>query len=304
MQCYLIREQLTASTLEEAAGMAQPYVLAISPEEWEAVRVRLGMETDLDMTRTRVTKAEVNLDALTGSLCIPRRDDLGGEPVVYGFALNARGMIFIDPNGEALQVIERIQGSKKWQNPTLERFVYDYLEQLIGGDLTLLEDIEERLSEMEDELLEGDLDGKMEEVLDIRSQVLALRRHYEQLIDFGQELEENENGFFHKSQLRFFEMFTKRVIRLQDLVTALRDHIVQVRELYQTQQQEKQNHLMGILTVVSTIFLPLTLIAGWFGMNFPNMPLLNVWWGYPLVIVLSFAIVVFLFRWFKKREWF
>ena len=84
----------------------------------------------------------------------------------------------------------------------------------------------------------------------------------------------------------------------------MREHTVQVRELYQSQQQDKQNHLMGVLTAVSTIFLPLTLIAGWYGMNFTNMPLIQVPWGYPLIIIVSIVVALLSVWYFKKHDWF
>ena len=65
----------------------------------------------------------------------------------------------------------------------------------------------------------------------------------------------------------------------------------------------KQNRIMTLLTVITSIFLPLTLIAGWYGMNFKYMPELNWKLGYPAVILVSIAIVVGCVRWFKKKKW-
>ncbi len=300
MHCYTIREALMPS--DELCG---PYVVVLTPGEWEEKRESFGMGIDLDMSAdSHVTKAEVNLDSLTGTLCIPDRKNLRQEPEAFNFALDERGLVLIDAGDRALRMVEQIRRTKKWRSPCLERFLYDMLESVIDGDLILLEDYEDSLSRMENELLDGQLEGQLERVLGIRSELLQLRTHYEQLIDLGQELEENENGFFGKDQLRFFELFTKRVERLQDIVTGMREHTIQVRDLYQTQLQDKQNRLMMVLTVVSTIFLPLTLIAGWFGMNFTNMPLINAPWGYPFVIVLSVVLVLGLIRYFQRKNWF
>ena len=138
---------------------------------------------------------------------------------------------------------------------------------------------------------------------DIRGNLLDLRVHYEQLIDLAQELQENENGFFREENLRYFNMFTERVIRLQATVTGQREYVTQLRDLIQSQLEERQNRIMTVLTVITSIFLPLTLIAGWYGMNFRYMPELDWRWSYPVVLVVSVLIVVFCLVLFKKKKW-
>ena len=132
---------------------------------------------------------------------------------------------------------------------------------------------------------------------------MDLRVHYEQLIDLSQELEENENEFFREENLRYFHMFTERIVRLQELVTGQREYIMQLRDLMQTQLDVKQNRIMTLLTVITSIFMPLTLIAGWYGMNFRYMPELEWRYGYPAVIAVSVVVVVLCLFWFKKKKW-
>ena len=127
--------------------------------------------------------------------------------------------------------------------------------------------------------------------------------HYEQLIDFGQELAENENDFFESDNLRFFELFTGRVTRLQGIVSTLREYTAQVRELYQSELSVKQNRIMTVLTVVTTIIMPLTLITGWYGMNFKYMPELESPMAYPVVIGVVIIIAIVGIIYFKKKEW-
>ena len=112
------------------------------------------------------------------------------------------------------------------------------------------------------------------------------------MIDLSQELEENENNFFKEENLRYFHMFTNRMARLHDIAASLRDYSVQLGDLYQSQIDLKQNHIMTLLTVVTAIFMPLTLIVGWYGINFKNMPELESPLGYPIVIGVSVIIVI------------
>ena len=98
-------------------------------------------------------------------------------------------------------------------------------------------------------------------------------------------------------------MFTERVIRLQDMVNSQRDYTAQLRDLLQAQLEVKQNTIMTVLTVITTIFLPLTLIAGWYGMNFLHMPELEWVYGYPVIILISVLIVAGCLYWFRKKKW-
>ena len=94
-----------------------------------------------------------------------------------------------------------------------------------------------------------------------------------------------------------------RIERYHDTAAALRDHAMQVRDLYREQLEVRQNRTVTLLTVVTTIFMPLTLIVGWYGMNFTNMPELDSPLGYPLVIVASVVVIVGMLIFFKKKKW-
>ena len=282
----------------------------IGRDKWQAESTRvylffdeMTIDLDMDPEDPLETKAVVNYDSLTVTFSVPDRSDIAGSWHRFGFALDEKGIIFIDDEGFAAQLIEDIRRTKKWRLPSLERFLYDFLEMIIGPDLRLLENMENRLTQIEEIILKENGERFPKELNDIRGDLLDLRVHYEQMIDLGQELEENENGFFRPENLRFFRMFTERVIRLQDRVTFLREYVVQLRDLVQSQLSVKQNHIMTLLTVITSIFMPLTLIAGWYGMNFRYMPELEWKWAYPAVIIISVLIVVLCLLWFKRKKW-
>ena len=305
---YQIKEMLTPCSAEEIFCRKPgdpPYVVIMDPETWNLTKEKFDMVIDMDMDPSEVleTKAIVNFDSLTGTFYVPRRSEMGGPPHRCAFALDEKGIIFIE-NGEFAQlVVQKISWRKRWKLPSLERFMYDFLEALIERDLRLLVDTEHELGLIEDEILESDLDKYPDKLNDIRSFLMDMRIHYEQMLDFGQELEENENGFFKEENLRYFRLFTERVMRLMDQVKSLRDYTVQLREMFSTQLDIRMNRIMTVLTVVTVIFMPLTLIVGWYGMNFTNMPELDSPLGYPLVIVVSIAVIVGMLVFFKKKKW-
>ena len=305
MKCYLINNTLTDCAPEEIRGAGVPYVVILNSAEWKEQSESFDMliDMELDTADVRETKAVVNYDSLTGSFFIPDRSDITGKRHAFVFALDEKGIVLIDDTPYAEGLVLQVQRTKKWKIPTMERFLYDFLEQIIGKDLSLLESMENRLNRTEEMILETDLDAYPTELNDIRGELLDLRVHYEQMIDLGQELEENENGFFKAENLRFFRLFTERVMRLQESVSSLREYVVQLRDLVQSQTEIRQNQIMSVLTVVTSVFMPLTLIVGWYGMNFRYMPELDEPMAYPLVILVSVIIVVLCLWWFKKKKW-
>lgn len=300
---FQIRETLTPCELEDISDRKVPYVAFVSREEFESLSnvFDLGIDLDLQFEHIGITKIQVNYDSLTGRFAIP--DPANGVQHIFFFAIDEKGMIFIDDDGTAAGIVDMIIASKKWKAPCLERFIYDFLEGIVRDDLIELEKYEKRLDELEDRAVDGDLEDIMEELVDIRSDIQEYRTHYEQLIDLGQELEENENNFFASKKLRFFRLFIERVGRLQNLVSNLREHTLMIRDLYHSKMDEKQNRNMAYLTVIATIFTPLTLITGWFGMNFKYMPELDEPWAYPAVIGACLLIVGIIIFIFKKKKW-
>ena len=305
---YLIKDILTPCDEDRILHRRAddpPYVAVLDPETWQRSKDRFDMGIDLDMDPSDIleTKAIVNYDSLTGSFYVPRRSDLEGRPHKFAFALDEKGVVFIEGGVFVSGLIEDIRRMKKWRLPSLERFLYDFLEKIIEKDLRFLMQMDAELGRIEDEILAGEHETFPDRLNVIRSGLMQLRVHFEQLIDLGQELEENENGFFDIDNLRYFRLFTERVTRLQDQVTSLRDYVVQLRDLFATQVDIRQNHIMSILTVITAIFMPLTLIAGWYGMNFYNMPELTWRYGYLTVIIVSLAVVIVSVVWFKKKKW-
>ena len=300
---YLIKEVLTPCSEKEIhAGEAQ-YVVVLTTQQWQQQKERFDMLIDMEMDAPQETKAVVNMDSLTGTLSIPDRNDIGGQRHSFSFALDEKGVVWVDDSGYVLEMLRKMSRTKKWRLPGLERFLYDLLEMTIGDDLTLLEKSEHRLNMIEESILHDQVKTYPKEMNDIRGDLLDLRVHYEQLIDLGQELEENENGFFKEENLRYFHLFTERVVRLRDIVNGQREYVMQLRDLMQSQMDVRQNRIMTVLTVVTSIFLPLTLIAGWYGMNFRYMPELEWRYSYPVVIVVSILIVVVCLVWFKRKKW-
>ncbi len=282
MQTWKIQQTLTRCTPEEIRDLSSPFVAVLTPDEWKSSAdfFDMGIELEIDPDQVYTTKAEVNYDSLTGSFFIPDREQLVDNTFRFAFALDEKGIVFIDESGTAERLIASIAATKRWKLPGLERFIYDFLEQIVHRDQSILEKYELELDAIEEQLADEDTaKNALSRVNEVRCDLRELRTHYEQLLDLGQELEENENNFFKHENLRYFRLFISRIERLRDMCASVRDYTVQLREYYEAQLNMKQNRIMTLLTLVTTIFMPLTLIAGGYGMNFRNMPELNSRFG-------------------------
>ena len=302
---YYIKNTLEKAEKLDLKGKNGQFVAVLTSAEWLENRDKfdMGIEMDIDLSAIHSTKAEVNYDSLTGTFSIPDRDNISAPNTNFAFALDEKGIVFIDDSGFVDKTISNIISSKRWTMPSLERFIYDFLEQIVARDQIILERVDKELDTIESNILDGEEKDPSQRVSRVRSDLRDLRIHYEQLLDLGQELEENENDFFNEDNTRYFHLFTQRVSRLHDLTASLREYSIQIRDLYQSQLDIKQNRIMALLTIITSIFMPLTLIAGWYGMNFRYMPELEYKWAYPAVIVVSIVIVIVSLVFFKKKKW-
>lgn len=207
-----------------------------------------------------------------------------------------------DENESTLAMFEAALKRYK-ESITLEKIIFAYFERLINGDSKILESMGNRITALEESMINAVPDNMINrQIFQFKKELLTFRDYYEQLIDVGEELQENENNLFDEKDLRYIRLFTDKVKRLLGSVLSLTDMTIQLREVYEATLDINLNSIMKIFTVITTIFLPLTLIAGWYGMNFRVMPELQWEYGYPYVIVLSIVVVFASILYFKKKK--
>lgn len=307
MQFYKIKDKLVETATDEALQQGEPFVAVMNWAEYQEQVRLLGFEEDMDdlihFQGLNASRGEVFYDSMMGSFSIPDRKNILGENHKFTFIMDERGVVFTDEEDTAKSLLSRIMISKKWRHPSLERFWFDFMEAIVRDDLAILEKLEREMDVMEDMLFAGETEGIMERVADIRSEISDMKIHYEQLTDLVQEFLENENDYFDEENLHYISLFGARINTLKDILFSLREHTILLREIYKNKLDEKENKLMSLLTVVATIFMPLTLLAGWYGMNFYNMPELTNKWGYPGIIVISILITIIEIIFFKKKRW-
>lgn len=189
------------------------------------------------------------------------------------------------------------------QNATMEKVIYGVLERLLSSGNRGLVMTERQIIAMEREVVNGKVDPELNtEIFDLRNRLSTLKNYYEQLIDIGESLQENENDLFEEEDLRYFKIFTDKSERLSNNTQLLCDNLIHLREAMDATLNYNLNNTMKLFTMVTIIFQPLTLIVGWYGMNFKYMPEPGWRFGYLYVIVLSIVVVGAILYWFKKRK--
>lgn len=163
-------------------------------------------------------------------------------------------------------------------------------------NLRELNSLEVEISAMEDSLILTPKPEKkgVKEIVKKRSKILSLKRYYTEM-EFLTDQMALEDSFFIPADKRFDKLLT--------YLLHLQEYMEQVREAYQTQIDIEQNNIMKIFTVVTAIFLPLTLITGWYGMNL-KMPEFNWEYGYLFVVLICAIVLGGSLCLFKKKKWF
>ena len=261
--------------------------------------------TDLDIVyEPKIKYSKVSNDSINyyGTILIPSKS-IDKSHVSFSFALNKDKVVFIDNTTKVQSIFDSIPDSHIFENNSSGNFFSYYLKHLIRDDISNIIQLESSLETLEDMILEKGYEGNYNhQISKIRRKVVLLSHYYLQIIEISNILSENYLNVFTAEDLNRISSVSDKASKLHSQALMLRDYSIQVREVYQSVVNERQKEIMKILTIVTTIVLPLSLIAGWYGMNFVHMPELRWRYGYPAVILLSIAIVVVGIYYFKKKK--
>ena len=215
-----------------------------------------------------------------GTYAMPRPMAPTGEKHFFGFYLTQRRLLLAE-DGEFLRGL-----ADDLEAGTPAQALAELFARLLQEDMPTLQKYEKRLTALEEALMQDQAQDLDKKLFRIRRELSVFAAYYEQLDDlFAVLSEETEEGDPHASRL--FDHLTGRAQRLLSATEQEKEYALQLREMHQTQLDMRQNQIMKILTIVTTVFLPLSLIAGWYGMNFVNMPELTARHGYLAVCIVS-----------------
>lgn len=208
-----------------------------------------------------------------------------------------------DPERHVEQIVKNILLKCKSNRNSIEKVLYLFFDELLREDNKRLEDLEFELNLLEDTIVAKRVsDDFPQELLARKRELFVLRNYYEELVEYSEVLLENEIDIFSQRNFKYLKMLNNKISRLKQNTLFLRENLVQLREAYQSYLDYSLNYIMKVFTVVTTIFSPLSLIVGWYGMNFESMPEFAWRYGYVFVIILTITTLLICFWFFKKKK--
>ncbi|ASJ10433.1 magnesium and cobalt transport protein CorA [Thermococcus sp. P6] len=184
-----------------------------------------------------------------------------------------------------------------------EYLVFALLDAIVENYLPILERISARMEELESRILKDGDREILRRVHGIRRRVLFIRRTIFSLLEVFRRLQLEGGGFFEGETRGYIEELHSHVMEVLDIIESQRDMANGLVEMYYSTLSLRINDIMRILTVVSTIFIPLTFITGLYGMNFRYMPELGWRYGYPAVLLTMLIIALGMLYYFRRKGW-
>lgn len=195
------------------------------------------------------------------------------------------------------------ENSELWKKGP-SHIAYMVMDQLVDEYFPILYKIEDRLNEIAESDSRKTYGTLMNEVFDIRSDLLKLRKTIIPMRDLLYRILNIEISKENRERKAYYSDIYDHLLKLTEIVENNRDMTADLRDSYQTLNSNRMNAIMMTLTIVSTIFIPLTFIAGVYGMNFDNMPELHWRYGYFFILVMMGAVVAGMIFWFRHKGWF
>lgn len=262
--------------------------------------------SDLNTERSYFRSSlDVYNDSSVGYLNIINVDDLDADMDRVLFIIKQDLLCLVsiqDQDGSEATLLAAILDQER-EHTSIARVFYRFLERLLKGGNRKLESIEDELLTLENQVVSGRADEGLNQVIyNYRRQLSLIRNYYEQLLDIALELEEDENQLFEDRHQSLFRVLSTRAERLIAGVRALSESLTQLREMLDAALNYALNNIMKVFTLITAIFLPLTLIVGWYGMNFKHMPELEWELAYPVLLVVFVLIIAGTVAFFKKKK--
>ena len=184
--------------------------------------------------------------------------------------------------------------------------LYELIDYQIDDYTPLLEEFEERLEQLGDEIfrkLPDKNDQLLNDILTAKSSALRLNRVLRPQRELINRLAWNEFAVIPAEARIYFHDLYDHLSRLTDIALAMLELSSGTMETYVALTNNRLNEVMKVLTMISTIFIPLSFVAGIYGMNFDFMPELNQWWGYPLALAVMLVIAIGMVVFFRRKRW-
>ena len=237
-----------------------------------------------------------------------KEDESGFDTEQVSFVLGKRYLLSFQE--EELQdcfeiVRDRIRTSQgRVRKSGADYLTYLLLDTIIDGYFPVVEHYEDRIEALEDMIISNPDRDTMQEIYDVRRELLALRRLIWPMRNVLNLLMRDHHGIVSDEVQIYFRDSYDHVIQILEIIEAYRELAASLMDVYMSTMGNKLNEIMKFLTVISTIFIPLTFIVGVYGMNFENMPELKGEWSYFMVWLVMLGVAGGLIFYFWRKGWF
>lgn len=208
-----------------------------------------------------------------------------------------------DNDQSTLNAITKSLEDTTSENMDFGKILYRFFYLLIQPHNHIYGKLQRKIENLDDTILKNEAPRQFSnEIMSINHELLELEDYYDQLVDVIEIIADNENEILQNKNLHFLRNLSNRIERYSNNNDLLRNYVSQVRDAYDSLINLNLNKTMQTFTTITVIFSPLTLIAGWYGMNFKYMPELNHRFGYLYVISMSIIIVAGIVTILKRKK--
>ena len=213
---------------------------------------------------------------------------------------------FLEDEGDVFDPVrERIRNAGgRIRSLKADFLAYALMDAAVDNYFLALERIGDRIEDMDDRILGHPQPGDIREVHRLKQEILSFRKAVWPLREEVGTLEKSEADLIRKETRVFLRDLYDHIIQVIDMVETFRDILGGIHDTYLSSVSNRMNEIMKVLTIISTIFIPMTFIAGVYGMNFKHMPELKWPFGYYLIWGVMITVALSLVSFFKRRKWF
>lgn len=194
--------------------------------------------------------------------------------------------------------------SSRLRSSGSDYIAYALLDLLVDRYFVVLERIGDLIENLEDQLIEQATAEMLSQIYRIKRSLLSFRRHIWPLREVILKMQRDAPGYVTQDTHVFLRDLYDHVIRVTDHVETYRESITVMLDIYLSSVNNKMNEVMKVLTVISTIFIPLTLMASIYGMNWQWIPELEFYYGYPIFLAAMVIVTMVLIGYFRRLDWF
>jgi len=180
---------------------------------------------------------------------------------------------------------------------------YSLIDEIVDNYFLILEKLGEKIEDMEDALVTNPTPETLQAIHGLKREMIFLRKSVWPLREVISRLERWESPLIDKSIAIYLRDVYDHTIQVIDAIETFRDMLSGMLDIYLSSISNRMNEIMKVLTMIATIFIPLTLIAGIYGMNFKYMPELESPWGYPMIYLVMLVIGIIMVIYFRRKRW-